>query len=85
METCATTPYRITGSDGGKSSPSEPEAVTRPTEKPSGYLSSRSVGRSRPPSARMVTPGGAGEGGEEGAHHGGHHRHPPGIQPKIPL
>jgi hypothetical protein len=36
MGVSATTPYRITGSEGGNSRPSEPAAVTRPSEKPSG-------------------------------------------------
>src|SRR5258706_16435986 len=54
--TPATAPYKITGSDGGNKRPSDPEAGTRPSENPSGYLSFTSAGKTRPPSARMVTP-----------------------------
>jgi hypothetical protein len=56
MGICATTPYRMSGSDGGRSNPSEPDAVSRPRAKRSRYPSLISAGRSTPPSARIVTP-----------------------------
>lgn len=52
----AATAYKMTGRLGGNSSSRLPEAVTRPIEKPSGYLSLTSIGKTRPPKARMVTP-----------------------------
>ena len=52
----ATTPYRITGRQGGNRSPRDPDEVRRPRENLSGYRSTRSAGSRIPPSATIVTP-----------------------------
>ena len=75
----------MTGSEGGKSRPSEPAAVTRPSEKPSGYLSSSSDGSSRPPTARMVTPEAPVKVVKTAQTKAAITATPPGIQPNIPL
>ncbi len=75
----------MTGSDGGNSSPSDPAAVTRPTEKSSGYPSSRSDGRRSPPSARIVTPDAPVKVVNRAHTNVAITATPPGIQPKSPL
>ena len=52
----ATMAKRISGSDGGNSSPRPPEPVSIPRVERSEYPAPISTGRSSPPSARMVTP-----------------------------
>ena len=49
-------PYRISGSDGAKSSPRLPADVTKPRLNFSGYPACCSAGNSKAPSAMMVTP-----------------------------
>src|SRR5436190_2223451 len=46
----------MSGSAGGNSSPSEPDAVNNPNAKRSRYPSLISAGNSTPPSAKIVTP-----------------------------
>ena len=46
----------MSGSDGGNSRPSDPAAVSIPSENRSRYRSARSAGSKSPPSARIVTP-----------------------------
>src|ERR1700730_7222198 len=46
----------MSGSEGGSSRPSDPDAVSRPRENFSRYPSLSSAGNSTPPSARIVTP-----------------------------
>src|SRR5262245_55970454 len=46
----------MSGSAGGQSRPNDPDAVSNPSEKRSGYPSASSAGSSSPPSARIVTP-----------------------------
>jgi hypothetical protein len=59
--------------------------VTSPTEKGSGYFSSRSDGSSRPPSARMVTPEAPVKVVKTAQTKATITATPPGIQPKSPL
>src|SRR5882757_10370226 len=46
----------MSGSAGGNSSPSDPDAVKSPSANRSRYPSLRSAGNNTPPSARIVTP-----------------------------
>ena len=56
MGTLAITAYRMRGRQGGNKSPSEPDPVTRPRASFSRNRAASSMGISRPPSARIVTP-----------------------------
>ena len=56
MLTCATTPYRISGTDGGNSRPRLPEEVINPSEKSLEYFPVSINGYNRPPRSIMVTP-----------------------------
>src|ERR1700686_2491711 len=50
------TQYKIAGTLVGNSRPNEPDAVSNPIEKFSGYRVLISIGTSKPPSDRMVRP-----------------------------
>ena len=49
-------PYRMRGTLGGNSNPSEPPVVTNPIEKFSGYFSLINAGNSSAPTATIVMP-----------------------------
>ncbi len=54
--TWAMIPHRISGRQGGKSRPSEPAPVIRPSAERSEYCAEMRIGIKSPPSARIVTP-----------------------------